>query len=140
MDGASTRRTGSRGRRPVRRAKHPTRGGGAEGDQRRLIQLAVSLALFLLVYVGRGVFPAQLEAWQEAAAANVDFKGAFQQFGAALSQGAALPGALEALCVNLLGGEAEPEPSLEPDTQKPEPPTEAPTLLSQTREIGRAHV
>ncbi len=136
MDGASTRRTGSRGRRPVRRAKHPTRGGGAEGDQRRLIQLAVSLALFLLVYVGRGVFPAQLEAWQEAAAANVDFKGAFQQFGAALSQGAALPGALEALCVNLLGGEAEPEPSLEPDTQKPEPPTEAPTLLSQTRGGG----
>lgn len=134
MDGASRRRTAARGRRrPTRTTRRPVKNGGTESDQRRLIQLGVSLVLFLLVYIGRGVFPAQLKIWQELAASNVDFRMAFQQFGAELSQGDALGDALEVLCVTLLGGEAAPEP-------EPTPPVEEQTptvvLLSETGRGG----
>ena len=118
MEGASRRRAVSRGRRPTQRTRRPAKNQDAEGERRRLIQLAASLALFLLVYVGRGVFPAQLEAWRTIAAANVDFRAAFQQFSSALSLGEPVQGALEALCITLLGGEApeaEPAPSMMPD-------------------------
>lgn len=104
MDGASRRRTTVRGgRRPAQRTRRAARNSEAESDRRRLIQLGVSLALFLLVYIGRGVFPAQLTAWQKLAAADVDFRAAFQQFSSALSQGEPVTGALEALCFTLLG-------------------------------------
>jgi len=130
MDGTTRRTAAGRKRRPPQRARHSNQSGGTEWEQRGLIQLAVSLILFLLVYIGRGVFPAQLEALQAAGAANVDFKAAFQQFGSALSQGKPMPGALEALCVTLLGGEAEKEPLVsappaEEELRKPE------ALLSQ---------
>ncbi len=135
MDGAYRRATGSRRRRPAQRAgRRPARGSGTEGDQRRLIQLAVSLALFLLVYIGRGVFPAQLEMWKTAAAANVDFRAVFQQFGSALSRGEPLQGALEVLCVELLGGEKkevkEPMPDVRPQSV---------VLLGQTPGGGLAY-
>ena len=61
MDGASRRGAAARGRRPAQRTKRSAQNGGAEGERRRLIQLVVSLALLLLVYIGRGVFPAQLD-------------------------------------------------------------------------------
>ena len=102
MDGVTRRRTASGGYRTVPRTKRSSQTDGTEGDWRRLIQLGVSLALFLLVYVGRGVFPAQLMLWQEAASENVDFKAAFQQFSANLAQGEPIQEALEALCVTLL--------------------------------------
>ncbi|MBD5132997.1 MAG: M23 family metallopeptidase [Clostridiales bacterium] len=130
MDGVSRRTAGSRTRRPAQRARRrPTRSGEAEGDQRRLIQLAVSLVLFLLVYIGRGVFPAQLEVWKTATAVNVDFKAAFQQFSSALSQGEPVRETLEALCVQLLGGEVKEKDS--PQLPAYEPP-QAVVLLSQT--------
>jgi len=110
--------------------RRSNQGNGAEWERRGLIQLAVSLGLFLLVYIGRGVFPAQLEALQAAATANVDFKAAFQQFGSALSQGKPVQGALEALCVTLLGGEMAEEP---PASASPEAELRKPVArLSQT--------
>lgn len=109
MDGAS-RRTAAGRRRTGQRSRRPVQNGGMEGERRRMAQLAASLALFLLVYIGRGVFPAQLEAWRTAASANVDFKAAFQRFGGDLSQGEPVADALEALCVTLMGGEPEAEP------------------------------
>lgn len=133
MDGTARRRTTGRGRRPVQRTKRSARNGVAEGDRRRLIQLGVSLALFLLVYIGRGVFPAQLVALREAAAANVDFKAVFQQFGTNLAQGEPVRGALETLCAALLGMETETEPEPSPTAK---PPQTAPAALSQTRDGG----
>ncbi len=118
MDGMTRRAAAGRRRRPPQRARRSDQGGGAEWERRGLIQLVVSLALFLLVYIGRGVFPTQLEVWRTAAEANVDFGAAFQQFSTALSQGKPVPGALEALCVTLLGGEVEQEPPV------PAPPKE----------------
>lgn len=127
MDGASRRTVASRGRRAARRTRRPGPNSGADRDWRRLAQLGASLALFLLVYMGRGVFPAQLEAWQAAASADVDFKAAFQRLGSDLSQGVPVQSTLEALCVTLIGGEVEAEPSSPPSN---DPPTVV--LLSQT--------
>ena len=134
MDGTARRRTAGRGRRPVQRTKRSARNAAAEGDRRRLIQLGVSLALFLLVYIGRGVFPAQLVTFREAAAANVDFKAVFQRFGTDLAQGEPVRGALETLCAALLGMETETEPAQRP-AETP-PPQTAPAALSQTRDGG----
>lgn len=130
MDGASRRGTADRRRRPPQRTRRTSDRGKDDADQRRLLQLGVSLALFLLVYIGRGVFPAQLTAWQEAAAANVDFRAAFQHFGAAVSRGEPVRGALEALCVTLMGGEVDMEP--DPTPAVSEDPAHAIVLLSQT--------
>lgn len=124
MGGRTSRpRTAGGGRRPAQRARRQTQNSGADQDRLRLIQLAVSLALFLLVYIGRGIFPAQLEAWQAAASANVDFRAAFQRFGSALSQGEPVRGALETLCYTLLGGEVEQEPPPPPVDDGPAYPT-----------------
>ena len=123
----SSRGTGRRTRRPVRQAE--------TGDRRRLAQLLISLALFLLVYVGRGVFPAQFEAWRTAMDENVDFTAAFRTFSQSVSDGKPLGESLEALWLRILGGEPEP------DTPAPEPdvPPEV-VLLSQTPGAGRAYL
>lgn len=130
MEGISRRASANRGRRPAQRTRRPAQSGGAEGERRRLLQLAASLILFLFVYIGRGVFPAQLELWRTAAAANVDFTSAFQQFSAALSQGVPVHGALETLCVTLLGGEVESEPL--PSTSMTDEQIQTLPLLSET--------
>lgn len=132
MDGVSRRGVANRGRRPIQRTKRAPRSSGGEEDRRRLIQLVASFALFLLVYIGRGVFPGQLEAWREAAAANVDFKAAFQQFSTDLSQGKPMQSAIETLCFMLLGGELEERPPYIPLDEKPQ----ALVLLSQTPNGG----
>lgn len=111
MDTVSRRSISNSGRRAVRRTRRPMQKTGAEGDQRRLAQLLVSLILFLLVYIGRGVFPAQVEAWRNVIYSNVDFTVAFQEFGRVISDGGPVGDSLEALCVRIFGGEPEqPEP------------------------------
>lgn len=133
-----SRRRGTAGgsRRAVRsRTKRPTQKSGAEGDKRRLIQLLVSLALFLLVYIGRGVFPSQIEAWRTAMCSNVDFAAAFQEFGRTVSDGGPVWESLEILCVEIFGGA--------PEQDEPTQTTDMPhnvTLLSQTPGAGRAYL
>ncbi|MDE7004103.1 MAG: M23 family metallopeptidase [Oscillospiraceae bacterium] len=134
----SSSRTAGGGRHSVQRDRRRGQNVGADQDRFRLIQLAVSLALFLLVYIGRGVFPAQLEVWRCAAAANVDFRAAFQRFGSALSQGEPVRGALETLCYTLLGGEVElEEPPSQPADDKPAYPS---GLLSRTPGGGLSYL
>lgn len=127
------RRRPAGGGRPVRKAKRPARQNEGQGDRRRLIQLLTSLALFLLVYIGRGVFPARFEAWRSAIRDDVDFSAAFQEFSRAVSDGRPLRESLEALGVRILGGEPEPD--------EPEPAETASvnvTLLDQPPGAGRA--
>ena len=121
-----------RGRRPVpKRKRAPERGGSGDGrDGRRLLRLAVSLGLFLLVYFGRGIFPGQVEAWRNALTSDVDFQGAFQRFGQSVSEGEPMRDALQRLCVTVFGGSPEePEPAPEPDGVQVVP-------LSQTSHMG----
>lgn len=125
---------GSRG--AVRRTRRPAQQKGAQGDRRRLAQLLVSLALFLLVYIGRGVFPAQFEAWRSAMSADVDFTAAFQEFGRAVADGSPLKDSLEALCVRIFGGEPVPD---NPSPQQPEMPQRI-VRLDQTPGAGRAYL
>ena len=115
------------------RGKRPARQNEGQGYWRRLIQLLVSLALFLLVYIGRGVFPARFEMWRSAIYDDVDFSAAFQEFSRAVSEGQPLRESLERLGVRILGGESEAD--------RPDPAETAPLnviLLSQTPGAGRA--
>lgn len=114
MDDTTYGRRATGGSRTARRTRYPARKNEPQGDRRRLIQLMVSLALFLLVYIGRGVFPAQFEMWQNAIYDNVDFLAVFQEFSQSVSDGSPLGKSLEALCVRIMGGEIamdEPDPS-----------------------------
>lgn len=138
MDGASKRAAAVRGRRSAHRTRRPAQNGGAEGERRRLIQLAASLILFLLVYIGRGVFPAQMEVWRTVTASNVDFKVAFQRFSSDLSRGGPVLDALEALCVTLMGGAVEEEPSPAPSSTGDQ--FQLPARLSQTSRMGLGYL
>lgn len=79
MDYAVRQAAGHR-RKPLRQKR------SAGKERRRLTQLLVSLALFLLVFIGRGVFPAQLQSWRAAMAQDTDFAGAVRQFSAQLKE------------------------------------------------------
>lgn len=126
------RRRAVDGGRSVRKAKRPARQNEGQGDRRRLVQLLVSLALFLMVYIGRGVFPARFETWRSAICNDVDFSAVFQEFSRAVSDGRPLRESLEALGVRILGGEPEPD---EPDPAEKTPVNVI--LLSQTPGAGR---
>ncbi len=134
VDTTYGRRTARGGRRTARGTRRPAQQAGT-GDRRRLIQLLVSLVLFLLVYVGRGVFPAQFEAWRTALDENVDFTAAFREFSQSISDGSTLGESLETLWVRVTGGEPEPDvPALEGNP----PPAVVP--LGQTPGAGRAYL
>lgn len=62
MESMYRRRAAGRGRRVGGRKRT---NGGTGKERRRLIQLAVSAALFLFVYFGSGVFPGQIEVWNK---------------------------------------------------------------------------
>lgn len=79
----------------------------APREKRRLIQLGASLVLFLLVFFGRGVLPAQMAFWRSVLTADTDFKGAVAAFGQTLSGDGSVLEALEAFWVDLTGQQQE---------------------------------
>lgn len=81
----------------------------SKGERRRLIQLAVSLAVFALAFVGRSVFPEQLGQWNAALRQDTDFKSAFSQFGQAVSRGEPVLDTLGELWVEVFAGGAPRE-------------------------------
>ena len=136
MDTAYRRRAA--GSRSVHRTKRPARPSEGQGDRRRMIQLTVSLALFLLVYIGRGVFPTLFELWRDAILSDVDFSAAFQEFGRAVSDGQPLRESLEALGVRIMGGEPGPDgPELDGQDPAEKEPVDV-ILLGQTPGVGLA--
>ncbi len=105
-----------------------TRGKGSAGrrrkaelgakEARRLMQLAACLALFLAVFIGRGVFPNQTAAAGEellsAIRQSIDFKGAFLHLGEALNGEKPIGDAVSDFCVAVFGfGEVEEKQTLE---------------------------
>ena len=106
VDRARERERRGRRRRAGRRP-------GAElgpAERRRLVQLAVCLALFLAVFVGKGVFPQRMGALREELLAAIhgdtDFQAAFSALGRAVAEGEPFTQAMAALW----GAEPEPEP------------------------------
>ena len=90
------------GRRTARRGGH--RPGQTElgpAEKRRLLQLAVCLALFLAVFIGRGVFPQRMDELRgEILAAiqrDTDFRTAFSALGRAVAEGESFTQALAVL-------------------------------------------
>lgn len=132
MDTAYKRRLAGGGRRTASRKRRPLRKDPSGGDNRRLIQLMVSLALFFLVFAGRGVFPRQVEAWKRLTSTDVDFKAAFQQFGQAISEGEKVQAAFEDLCLTVFGG----EPQAGPEAPAWEAPAVELHMLSETAGHG----
>ena len=128
MDSFGKRAAAVRRKKMGRARGAARRSGQGGGDRRRLIQLVVSLSLFLLVYIGRGVFPEQIQVWRQLLTADVDLSAAWGQFQQDLAQGEDFQQALSQLGAAVLGSPAQegPEPSL---------PAE-PTLLSQTSRLG----
>lgn len=79
-------------------------------ERRRLIQLAICVALFLVVYVGKGVFPDQMLVLRShiltAMGTDTDFTAAFSNLGRALSEGEPVGDTLGELWVEVFGGAA----------------------------------
>lgn len=73
-------------------------------ERRRLIQLGASIALFLLVFAGRGLFPNQTAQWQAALRQDTDFRGAFVRLGEAVSRGEKLTDTLGELWTAVFAG------------------------------------
>ena len=88
----------------------------ARREVRRLGQLAVSLALFLTVFAGKGLMPEQIQTLGDLIRQDTDLAGACARLGQAVSQGAGLE-AVEAWCVSVFApGEAvEASASSAPD-------------------------
>ena len=77
-------------------------------EQRRLLQLAVCLGLFLVVFLGRGVFPAQTEVWRsnllELIRQDTDFRAVFSHLGRAVAEEAPVLETLDEVWAEVFGG------------------------------------
>lgn len=135
VDTVSRRSVSSGSYRAARSARRPAQAAAAEGDRRRLAQLLVSLALFLMVYIGRGVFPAQIEVCRNIICSNADFSVAFQEFSRVVSDGKSIGDSLEALCVKIFGGEPE-----QPEPVEETVPLPQVVLLGQTPGAGLSYL
>ena len=87
----------SKPRTRVSRKKQPM----AQRELRRLSQLGISLALFFVVFLGRGLFPDQLDALGERLRYSTDFTAAFADLGRAISDGRSVPAAVGDWCVSV---------------------------------------
>jgi len=114
-----------------RRDKERQRGG----NRRQLMQLLVCLAVFLAVFIGKGIWPSQVartgEQLLEVIRANTDFRSAFADLGQALSEQESVLGELGDFCVavfapeeaaadasavQVMGLETEQEPVMQEET------------------------
>ena len=93
-------------RRRRKNGKRTGRGGVplSRTERRRLIQLAVSLAVFGLAFFGRNVFPEQVSQWKAVLSEDTDFRAAFARFGEAVSRGEPVMDTLNELWVEVFAG------------------------------------
>ena len=109
-----------------------------KGEKRRLIQLVVSLCLFLIVFLGRDAFPAQVEAWNEILTQNTDFAAVFAGLGSDAATGWTIRSALEGLTDSIFGTEnSEPTETI---PAQPTIPEEQIVYLSETSRCGLQYV
>ena len=101
QDRPAGRRTAGRGKTGAKRAL------GAR-ERRRLLQLLVCVVLFLVVFIGKGVFPDRLSAMRnkmlETIRADTDFKAAFASLGRSISAGEPVLDTLGDLWVDVFAG------------------------------------
>ena len=99
--------------RSVRRSRPGAKVTLGVRERRRLIQLAVCVVLFLVIYVGKGVFPDQMLALRAqiltAMGSDTDFTAVFSNLGRSLSAGEPVADTLGELWVEVFGGAAVEE-------------------------------
>jgi len=108
------------------RREKPKQKSEYRGERRRLIQLLVSLALFLTVFAGREAFSDSLQSWGVWLRTDTDFSAVFGELNQRLSDGQSVGQALKALW-------KDDEPDV---SSVPEPSAEEVTLLSETGRLG----
>lgn len=130
---ATYRRT-AQGKRRVQSTKEMK-----QGEKRKLIQLLVSLVLFLLVFIGRGVFPTHLESLNELLSRDADFAAAFDRFGDDIAGDESVWTALTRMTMAAFGAEVS-EPSESETPQLPVVRPEDIELLGDQRLHGLHYV
>ncbi len=107
-------------RRQVRRKSDKSRREQNRAASRRLSQLLICLAIFLTVFVGKGVFPQRMALISREAAVllgqNTDFRAAFLRLGQALGGGDSVLGQVGELCIAVFGTEQTRIPWPEEET------------------------
>ena len=109
---ARRRRPAAQGRRTGKQEESGRR------ERVRLVQLLACLALFLTVFIGKGVFPQRLDQLGEDILAligsNTDFRAAFSDLGESLAEQDSVLGDIGEFCIQVFGsgqdsgGEASP--------------------------------
>lgn len=114
-----TAQSWNRARRELSRGARTASGRARTGSARlgrrekqRLLQLGVCIALFLVVFIGKGVFPEQISLLRERLVAvmgmDTDFQAVFSNLGHAISEGEPVLDTLGGLWVDVFGdGQAE---------------------------------
>lgn len=78
---------------------------------RRMAQLGICILLFLVVFIGKGIFPEQMAAAREklwsVISGNTDFRAAFSNLGRSIAEGEPVLDTLNQLWVEVLGGTKE---------------------------------
>ena len=101
-------------RTPQRTTKSKDRSAQRQ-NRIRVLQLTVSLALFLVVFIGKGVFPSKMAQVQEemlaVLTAQTNFRALLSNLGTSISQGNSFYETLEDFCVEVFGREATSSPS-----------------------------
>ena len=110
--GGASEETGRAGRRTGKQEESGRR------ERVRLVQLLACLALFLTVFIGKGVFPQRLDQLGEDILAligsNTDFRAAFSDLGESLAEQDSVLGDIGEFCIQVFGsgqdsgGEASP--------------------------------
>lgn len=100
-------------RRERPRSRHTSARRGAKvalgpRECRRLIQLGICVALFFVVFVGKGIFPDQMlearEKLDRIISGDTDFRAAFASLGESISAGEPVMDTLSGLWVDVFGG------------------------------------
>lgn len=109
MHHTSISQSSSRRRRSRPSGGKPARGKGLSRKERvRLTQLGVCLAVFLTLFLGKGIFPDKLaevhRKLEEVLVADTDFREAFSALGEALSGEDSILGQVGDFCVEVFGG------------------------------------
>lgn len=80
-------------------------------EKRRVIQLVVCLALFLTVFIGKGIFPQRVAALRDQVLVllrgDTDFQAVFSDLGQSISQGEPVLDSVSELWIDAFGGQLE---------------------------------
>lgn len=74
-------------------------------ERRRLLQLGISLGVFVLALLGRSAFPGQMETWSDFLVKDIDLEAALTRFEESTAQGEPFLDALGELCMEVFTAE-----------------------------------